>query len=74
MGRDMVTNRVLTNWQGDTIVLQKTTGQFQIKFIIYDYLQMYKTLQLFTNTFTFNTNIFASIRLIKNTCAHIQSY
>ncbi len=26
---------------------------------------MYKTLQLFTNTFTFNTNIYASIKVIK---------
>jgi hypothetical protein len=39
----------------------KTTCQFQIKFITEDYLQMYKTLQLFTNTFSFNTNNFTSI-------------
>jgi len=30
-----------------------------------DYLQMYKTLQLFTNTFTFHTNKFTSIKVIK---------
>jgi hypothetical protein len=28
---------------------------------------MYKSLQLFTNTFTFNTNKFTSIKVIKNT-------
>ncbi len=44
---------------------EKTTCQFQIKFITEDYLQMYKTLQLFTNTFSFNTNNFTSIKVIK---------
>ncbi len=43
----------------------KTTSQFQMKFIIEDYLQMYNTLQIFTNTFTFNTNKFTSIKIIK---------
>jgi hypothetical protein len=33
--------------------IQQTTCQFQIKFIAKDYLQMYKTLQLNTSTFTF---------------------
>ncbi len=53
---------------------EKTTCQFQIKFIPEDYLQMYKTVNLFTNTFTFNTNKFASIKVIKNTCVQTQSY
>ncbi len=44
---------------------KKTTCQFQIKFITEDYLQMYKTVQLFTNTFSFNTNNFSSIKVIK---------
>ncbi len=46
-----------------------TTCQFQIRFISRDYLQMYKKLQLITNTFTFtsNTNKFTSIKVIKNT-------
>ncbi len=39
-------------------------GQFEIKFTTDDYLQMYKTLQLFTNTFTSNTNKFTSIKVI----------
>ncbi len=46
---------------------EKTTCQFQIKFNIEDYLQMYKALQLFTNTFTFNINNFSSIKVIKKT-------
>jgi hypothetical protein len=33
---------------------EKTTCPFQIKFITEDYLQRYKTLQLVTNTYTFN--------------------
>ncbi len=45
---------------------EKTTFQFQMKFITYDYLQMYKTLQLFTNIFTLITNIFDTINIIKN--------
>jgi hypothetical protein len=48
---------------------EKTTCQFQIKFITEDYLQMYKTLQLFTNTFSFNTNNFSSIKFLKRTHA-----
>jgi hypothetical protein len=51
---------------------EKTTCQFQIKFISEDYLQVYKTVNLFTNTFTFNTNKFASIKVIKNTCVQTQ--
>ncbi len=46
---------------------EKTTCQFQIKFITEDYLQMYKTLQIFTNTFTFITNKFTSIKVTINT-------
>ncbi len=38
---------------------EKTTCQFQIKFITHDFLQMYKTLQLLSNIFT-------SIKLIEN--------
>jgi len=54
---------------------KKSTCQFQIKHITSDYLQMYKTLRLFTNTFTFNTNTFASVKvLIKTTYVQIQSY
>ena len=53
-------------------MFEKTACQFQIKFITGDYLQMYKTLQLFTNTFTLNTNKFTSIKIIKKThmCRH----
>jgi hypothetical protein len=36
-----------------------------------DYFQIYKTLQLFTSVITLNTNIFTSIKIIKNTCTHI---
>jgi hypothetical protein len=32
---------------------------------------MYKTLQIFTISITLNTNIFTSIKVIKNTCTHI---
>jgi hypothetical protein len=54
-------------------VHDKTTCQFQIKFIIRDYLQMYKTLQLVINTVTFNINKFTSIKVNKNTYAQTQS-
>ncbi len=47
------------------LVYEKTTCQFEIKFITDNYLQMYKTLPLFTSTFTFNTNIFTIIKLLK---------
>jgi len=53
---------------------EKTTYQFQIKFITDDYVQLYKTLQLFTNTFTINTNKFISIKVIKYTYVQTQSY
>ncbi len=46
---------------------EKTKCQFQIKFNTEDYLQMYKILQLFTNTFT-------SIDVIKNTHVQTQIY
>ncbi len=39
-----------------------------------DYLQMYKTLQLFTNTFTYITNTFTRIKVIKSTSVQTQSY
>ena len=41
---------------------EKTTCQFQIKFITKAYLQMYKTLQLYLH---FNKNKFTSIKVIK---------
>ncbi len=53
---------------------EKTTCQFQIKFITEDYLQMYKTLKLFTNTFTFYTNKLTSIKAIKNIYAQTKSF
>jgi hypothetical protein len=49
------------------------TCQFQIKFITKDYLQMYKTLQLFTNTFTFNTNFLRASKLLKTNLLVIYS-
>ncbi len=54
------------------IMYKKTTFQFCIKFIIRDYLQMYKTLQLYTNIFTLNTKVFTSISVIKNTRVQTQ--
>ncbi len=50
---------------------EKTACQFQIKLITKDYLQMCNTLQLFTNTHTFGTNNFTSIKAIKN--AYVQT-
>ncbi len=55
-------------------VYKQTTSQFQIKFITDDYLQMCNTLQLFTNTFTFNTNKYKIIKVIQNTHVQAQSY
>ncbi len=56
------------------IVYENTTCQFQIKFITEDYLQLYKYLQLFTNTFTLNINICTGIKVIKSTYIQTQSY
>ncbi len=53
--------------------VQKTTCQYQIKFITEDYLPMYKTLQLFTNTFTFNANKLQASKLL-DTYVQTQSY
>jgi hypothetical protein len=53
-------------------VCEKSTCQFQIKFITEDYLQMHKTLQVFTNMYKFNTNKFTSIKVIKNTYVQTQ--
>ncbi len=50
---------------------EKTTCQSQIKFISDDCFQKYKTFQLFTSLFTTNTNIFISIKVIKDTYTHI---
>jgi len=52
---------------------EKTICQFQIKFNTEYYLQMPITLQLLTNTFTFNSNKFTSIRVTKNTYVQAQS-
>ncbi len=49
-----------------------TTFKFKIKFITEDYLVAYKTLQLFANTFTFNTNKLTCMEVIKNTCVQAQ--
>jgi hypothetical protein len=51
--------------------MKKTTFQFQIKFISHDYFQMYKTYQLFKSITILNTNIFMSIKVMKNRCTHI---
>jgi len=48
-----------------------TSFQLHIKSITKDYLQMYKTVQLFTSTFTFNTSKYRSIKVIKNTYEQI---
>jgi hypothetical protein len=56
------------------VLYKKTTCPFEIKFSTDDYLQMYKTLQIFTNTFTLNTNKFTSIKVIKNPNVQTQSY
>jgi hypothetical protein len=55
-----------TNFSFETMH-KTTTCQFKIKFNTEDYLLLYKTLQLFANIFTFNTNKFTSIEYIKNT-------
>ncbi len=44
---------------------EKTTCQNYIKFISVDYLQLDIVLQLFTSSFTVNTNIFTSIKVVK---------
>jgi len=46
------------------VLYKRTPCQFPIKFISDNYLQMYKTLQLFTNTFTLNTNILTNVKVI----------
>ncbi len=50
-----------------SVLYEKTTCHFQIKFIPQDYLQMYLTLQLLANTFTFIANNITSIIVIKST-------
>jgi hypothetical protein len=52
-------------YSSTAMLYKKTNCQFQIKFTAKDYLQMYKTLQLLTNIFTFNTNKFKSVKAIK---------
>ncbi len=39
----------------------------------YDYLQMSKTLQIFTSLILTGTNIFTGIKVLKNTCTHIHT-
>ena len=51
---------------------ENTICQFQIS-ITNDYLKMYKTLQLFTNTFTFNANKLQASKLL-DTYVQTQSY
>ncbi len=53
---------------------EKTTCQFQIKLITDNYLQMCKTLQLFTNIFTLNANIFTSTKFVKKHMYRNESY
>ncbi len=50
-----------------------TTCQFQTKCTTDNHLQMYKTLQLFMNTLTLNTNIFTGIKVIKHTYVQTQT-
>jgi hypothetical protein len=59
------TANTLAYFASQIVVYEKTTCQYQMKFITKEYCQMYKTLYLFTNTFTFNINNFASIKVIK---------
>jgi hypothetical protein len=47
---------------------EKTTSQFQIQFNTKDYLRMSKTLQLFTETFTFDRDKFHASKLLKDVC------
>ncbi len=49
---------------------EKATCHYQIKFISDDFVQMYKTLQLFTSLIRLSTKIFTSIEKIK-THVHI---
>jgi hypothetical protein len=53
-------------------VYDKATCQNKIMFFGNSYLQMYKTLKLFTNLFTLNTNIFTRIKVIRNTYIRTQ--
>ncbi len=52
------------------MLYEKTTCLNQIQFICDDYLQLYKTLQLFTNSFKLNAKIFTNTEVIK-THTHI---
>jgi hypothetical protein len=47
------------------VLYKKTACQFQIKFITQDFLEMYRTLQPNTITFTIYTSKFTSIKVIK---------
>jgi hypothetical protein len=47
------------------VLYKKTTSHNLIKFITVNYLQMYKTLQLFTSLFTEITNRFANAKVIE---------
>ena len=47
------------------VLYKKTTSDNLIKFITDNYLQMYKTFQLFTRLFTEITNRFANAKVIE---------
>ncbi len=57
-----------------SIIVRKDYCHYKIKFISDDYLQMYKTLQLFTSLFTIITNIFTSIKVINRAKIYRHSY
>jgi hypothetical protein len=61
-------------YSNNCLCFSKYTVPFQIKFTTDYYLQMYQTLQLFTNTFTFIASKFTGIKVNKNTYVQTQSY
>jgi hypothetical protein len=66
------TANTLAYFASQIVVYEKTTCQYQMKFINNDYCQMFKTLQVFT--YTFNINNFASIKVNKNKYTQAKSY
>ncbi len=64
----------LNEWRVTTkrLVYEKTTCEDWIKFISDDYLQMYKTLQLFMSLITFNTNDLQASKLLKCMYTYLQ--
>jgi hypothetical protein len=59
---------------GECYVYEKTACQNLIKFISGNYLQLFKTLSVFTQLFTINTNIFTDIAVIKTHIYRHKSY